>query len=579
MRIAVVGGGPGGLYFSALVKQLDPTHEVTVWERNAPDDTFGFGVVFSDETLGGIEHADPVVFARDAAALRPLGRHRRPLPRDDDDVRRARVRGDEPQGAAGASCSAGAPNSASPCRFRTEAPDPERLRARVRPGPRRRRRTLAGAHRVRRRVPARRFETRRSKYMWLGTDLVFEAFKFYVEETPHGVMQIHGYPYDRTGSTFIVEMHDDVWQRAFGDVATLDLPPGESDTKSIALDRAAVRRRARRAPGVRQQLQVAELPVAAQRDLAARQPRADRRRRAHRALLHRLGHEAGHGGRAGPGRLPARARRPRRRRWPPTRRSGGRSCSPPSARRRPASSGSRTSGTTCTRTPSSSRSTSSPAAAGSPTRTCGCATPSSSPASTSGSPGPSRCRPSRGRRCSTRSGSGELELKNRIVVSAMDMYSADDGLPTDFHLVHLGSKALGGAALVMTEMVCTSPEGRITPGCAGLCTPEQEAAWARVVDFVHSATDARIGAQLGHSGRKGSTKLMWEGIDEPLPRGQLGGRRALRAARTPPANQVPARAGRGRARRHPRRVRAQRARPRPGRASTSWSCTARTATC
>src|SRR5215210_2099006 len=148
MRIAVVGGGPGGLYFSALVKQLDRSHEVTVWERNAPDDTFGFGVVFSDETLGGIEHADPLAYAD---VFRPT------------------------------------------------------------------------------------FETRRCKYMWLGTDLVFEAFKFYVEETPHGVMQIHGYPYDRTGSTFIVEMHDDVWQRAFGDIAAMDLPPGESDTKSIEL--------------------------------------------------------------------------------------------------------------------------------------------------------------------------------------------------------------------------------------------------------------------------------------------------------------------------------------------------------
>ena len=81
MRIAVVGGGPGGLYFAALAKQLDPRHEITVWERNAADDTFGFGVVFSDETLGGIEHADPDDPRRDAARVRPLGRHRRPLPR------------------------------------------------------------------------------------------------------------------------------------------------------------------------------------------------------------------------------------------------------------------------------------------------------------------------------------------------------------------------------------------------------------------------------------------------------------------------------------------------------------------
>jgi anthraniloyl-CoA monooxygenase len=101
----------------------------------------------------------------------------------------------------------------------------------------------------------------------------------------------------------------------------------------------------------------------------------------------------------------------------------------------------------------------------------------------------------------------------------MDMYSARDGVPGDFHLVHLGSKALGGAGLVMTEMVCVSEAGRISPGCAGLYTGEQESAWRRVVDFVHGQTGARIGVQLGHSGRKGSTRLMWEGIDEPLPEG------------------------------------------------------------
>ena len=112
-----------------------------------------------------------------------------------------------------------------------------------------------------------------------------------------------------------------------------------------------------------------------------------------------------------------------------------------------------------------------------------------------------------------------LELANRVIVSPMDMYSAVDGVPSDFHLVHLGGKALGGAGLVMTEMACVSPSGRITPGCAGLYTDEQEAAWSRVVDFVHASSAAAIGLQLGHSGRKGSTRLMWEGIDEPLPEG------------------------------------------------------------
>jgi anthraniloyl-CoA monooxygenase len=114
---------------------------------------------------------------------------------------------------------------------------------------------------------------------------------------------------------------------------------------------------------------------------------------------------------------------------------------------------------------------------------------------------------------------GELELPNRVVVSPMDMYSSRDGVPTDFHLVHLGGKALGGAGLVMTEMVCVSDTGRITPGCGGLYTAVQESAWQRVVDFVHEHSAARIGVQLGHSGRKGSTKLMWDGIDEPLPEG------------------------------------------------------------
>jgi anthraniloyl-CoA monooxygenase len=99
------------------------------------------------------------------------------------------------------------------------------------------------------------------------------------------------------------------------------------------------------------------------------------------------------------------------------------------------------------------------------------------------------------------------------------MYSARDGVPGDFHLVHLGSKALGGAGLVLTEMVCVSPGGRITPGCTGIYDADQERSWARVVDFVHGATEAKIGIQIGHSGRKGSTKLMWEGIDEPLPSG------------------------------------------------------------
>jgi len=110
-----------------------------------------------------------------------------------------------------------------------------------------------------------------------------------------------------------------------------------------------------------------------------------------------------------------------------------------------------------------------------------------------------------------------LTLKNRVVVSPMAMYSCRDGVPDDFYLVHLGSRALGGAGLVFTEMTCVAPEARITPGCAGLWNEQQERAWQRIVAFVHERSSAAIGLQLGHAGPKGSTQLGWEQIDEPLP--------------------------------------------------------------
>jgi anthraniloyl-CoA monooxygenase len=113
----------------------------------------------------------------------------------------------------------------------------------------------------------------------------------------------------------------------------------------------------------------------------------------------------------------------------------------------------------------------------------------------------------------------DMVLPNRVVMSPMDMYCAIDGLPQDFHLVHYGSRAIGGAALMFTEMACPSPEARITLGCAGLWNDEQERAWRKIVDFVHAHSGAKFCLQLGHSGRKGATKLMWEGMDRPLEEG------------------------------------------------------------
>ena len=136
----------------------------------------------------------------------------------------------------------------------------------------------------------------------------------------------------------------------------------------------------------------------------------------------------------------------------------------------------------------------------------------------------------RARRCSRPFRLRGMHLKNRVVVSPMAQYRAVDGTPTDWHLVHLAERAKGGAGLVVTEMTCVSPEGRITPGCTGLYAPAHEAAWKRIVDFVHAETDAKIAIQLGHSGPKGSTQLGWEEMDAPLARRQLGGDGALAGA-------------------------------------------------
>jgi anthraniloyl-CoA monooxygenase len=113
----------------------------------------------------------------------------------------------------------------------------------------------------------------------------------------------------------------------------------------------------------------------------------------------------------------------------------------------------------------------------------------------------------------------DMELENRVVVSPMCQYCAEDGMPTEWHHVHLATRAMGGAGLVFTEMACIAPDARITPGCAGIWSDEQAAAWTRTVEFVHAQSPARICMQIGHAGRKGATRLAWEGIDQPLPSG------------------------------------------------------------
>ena len=522
MRIAVIGGGPGGLYLAALAKQLGPHHEITVWERNAADDTFGFGVVFSDETLGGIEHADPAIhqqMERDFARW------------DDVDVH---YRGEM-------ITSGGHGFAALPrrrllqilqerCRelgvvihFRTDAPDVELLADSYD--------LVVASDGVNSAVRARyadvfrpTLDVRACRFMWLGTTKVFDAFKFDVIDTPYGVMQLHGYPYDATGSTFIVEMHDSVWRAAgFDAFADRAFRPGESDEKSIervrelfahALDDHDVLANNSRWISFttvsnatwrhRNVVLLGDAAHTAHFSIGSGTKLAMEDALALAACLHEHGAEG-----AGLDGALAAYEIERRPVVLSTQRAAQASLEwfehlGQYTHQEPM----QFAFNIMTR---SRRVTYDNLRVRDPEFVdrvdAWFADHEQRRGVAPGDVRPPMFQPFR---------LGELELVNRVVVSAMDMYRAADGVPNDFHLIHLGGKALGGAGLVMTEMVCTSPSGRITPGCTGLWTDEQAGAWRRITDLVHGESVAKIGIQLGHSGRKGSTRLMWEGIDEPL---------------------------------------------------------------
>ncbi|MGQ4334440.1 bifunctional salicylyl-CoA 5-hydroxylase/oxidoreductase [Streptomyces hayashii] len=504
LRVAVVGGGPGGLYAAALLKRLDPAREVTLWERNAPDDTFGFGVVLSDETLGGIEHADPQVYS----ALQ----HHFVRWDDIDIVHRGSRHTSTGHGFAALGRKRLLQILDERCRslgvdlrFRAKAPDAASLSARY---------DLViaadGVHSATRETYAHVFRPRltghRCRYIWLAADFAFDAFRFEIAETEHGVVQLHGYPYAHDASTVIVEMREEVWRTTGFDelderesaqrcakifTDALGGRPLRSNDSAWTTFRTLANERwshenivllgdaahtAHFSIGSGTKLAVEDaLALAACLDEhpdprtastayeAERRPVVASTQRAARASLEwfeNIGLHLDQPPRRFAFNLLTRSRR----------------VTHDNLRLR------------------DSRFTDSVE------REFGCP-PGTPPMFT-----PFRLR--------------GLTLRNRVVVSPMDMYSAVDGVPGDFHLVHLGARALGGAGLVMTEMVCVSPQGRITPGCTGLYTGSQADGWRRITDFVHEqAPGTAVGVQLGHSGRKGSTKLMWQGMDEPLPHG------------------------------------------------------------
>src|SRR4051812_2731274 len=497
MRTAIVGGGPGGLYLSILLKKLDPTHDVVVYERNAPDDTFGFGVVFSDETLAAFEAADPATYAeitRRFARWAEIDVHYRGETMTSGGhgfsaLARVDLLGVLQRRAAGLDVD---------LRFRTEA-DADAVDADL---------VVAadGVNSTLRRRHADAFgpalDRRRAKYVWFGTDLVLDAFTFFIKETEHGVLQVHGYPYSDTMSTFIVETTPEAW-RGLGldrmseeeslaccEELFSDLLDGHRlvANRSLWIDFVTVPNASWRhgngvllgdAPhtphfsmgsGTKLAMEDAialawafgetdDVPAALEAYEEERKPIVASTQRAAQGSLEwfeGIERYMGQEPRIFAFNLLTRSRR-------------------------------------ITYTELKLR----------------------DPGFVAGVDAAFDGRPPMFTPFRLRG----LELANRIVVSPMDMYCSVDGTPGDFHLVHLGARGLGGAGLVMTEMICVSPEGRITPGCGGLYRDEHTAAWKRIIEFVHAHGGTKIGCQLGHSGRKGSTKVMWEGEDVPLDDG------------------------------------------------------------
>jgi anthraniloyl-CoA monooxygenase len=514
MRIVCAGGGPAGLYFAIQMKRSDPSHQITVLERNRPYDTFGWGVVFSDETLRNLEGADP----QSTQEILDSFAHW-----DDIDIHfKGRVITSGGHGFCGIErkhllniLQYRAAALGVELMFESEVDDITGLRNAD---------LIVAADGINSRIRTRhaahfqpRIDVRENKFIWLGTHRTFQAFTFIFVETESGWFQAHAYRFNHDTSTFIVETTEASWRAAgldqldaagtidfceqlfapwleghrllanmnhlrgsqwlnfprvanehwvmdnvvlMGDAAHSAHFSIGSGTK-LALEDAIALARAFDTHG-------SDVPAALKAYEAERKLEVLRVQSAARnstEWFENVARYAHH--------------EPEQFAYSLLTRSQRISHENLRLRDRPWLEG---------------MERWLAARAGHPANR----------------PIPPMFLPFRLR---------DMQLDNRIVVSPMATYSARDGMPNDFHLVHLGARALGGAGLVFTEMVCVTPQGRITPGCAGLWSEEQMRFWARIVDFVHANSGAKLCLQLGHAGAKGSTQLGWEEMDAPLRNG------------------------------------------------------------
>ena len=537
MRLACVGGGPAGLYFAISMKLRDPSHEIEIFERNAPGVTFGWGVVFSDLTVDNITRNDPAsaeVVTREFAHWDDIDVHFRGETITSGghgfigigrkrllEILQNRARELGVVLHFDAECDPADPkwhdydlviaSDGINSRFRDS--EPEAFGVDV--------------------------DVRGNRFVWLGTSKVFDAFTFAFEETEHGWIWAHAYRFAPDCSTFIVECSERTWHNFGFDRMSQD--------ESIA---ACEKLFAKYLDGHRLQSNASHL-VGSAAWLNFRRIKCERWSSGNVILLGDAAHTAhfsiGSGtklaledaiklaevlNRKGLSieaalneyqaernlevlKLQNSARNSTE--WFETLErythfeplqfaysllTRSQRISHENLRLRD-----REWLETVERwfwkraTEGRSNKTAPPMFA------------------------PLRLR--------------EMEVENRVTVSPMAMYSAVDGTPNDFHFVHYGERAIGGAGLLFTEMTCVSPEGRISPGCTGMWNADHVAAWKHIVDFVHANSKAKICLQLGHSGGKGSTKLGWEGNDVPLDADNWP---VMAASDVPwsPVNQVPA---------------------------------------
>jgi anthraniloyl-CoA monooxygenase len=527
MRIVCVGGGPAGLYLALLAKRADARHAVRVVERNRPYDTFGWGVVFSDQTLGNLFEADPETAQQIVQAFNRW---------DDIDVH---FKGRTITSGGHGFCGIGRKRLLNILQRRCEAlgvelvfetnVDDERAVGEAFEAD-----MIVAADGINSRIRQRYAETfrpdidlRRCRFVWLGTRKRFDAFTFAFEETPYGWFQAHAYQYDGDTSTFIVETPEEVWKAAGIDAMSqeegiafcerlfaryLDGHPlmsnashlrgsaiwirfprvvcgawthwtkfGERDVPIVLIGDAAhtahfsvgsgtklaLEDAIHLARALHEQSDMRDALAAYERARSVEVLKLQNAARNSTEWFEHVDRYTSFDALQFAYSLLTRSQR----------------ISHENLRLRDATFVRRAESWFAKR---------------------------SHVEATGERPPPPMLTPFTMR---------GVTLENRVVVSPMAQYSCADGLPDDYYLVHLGSRAHGGAGLVFTEMTCVAPDARISPGCAGLYNDAHVDAWTRIVDYVHTRTPAKIALQLGHAGPKGSTQPGWEDADEPLPSG------------------------------------------------------------